>query len=121
MTKKKENKKKRISKADLKSILGGSILASEKVTKQIPFVFFVVFMFIGLITNRYVTEKTIRKMESVRDTLKEYKAESVIHETELMYINRPSEVTKKVIERKIDLMEPVEPARKIKVKKLDNK
>jgi len=62
MTEKKENKSKRISKEDLKSVLGGTILASEKVTKQLPFVFFVAFMFIGLITNRYWTEKTIRKI-----------------------------------------------------------
>jgi len=45
----------------------------------------------------------------------------VIHETQLMYINRPSEVTKKVIERKIDLVEPLEPAKKIIIKKTDNK
>jgi hypothetical protein len=121
MTEKKSNKSKRISTAGLKSVLGGTVLASEKVTKQLPFVFFIAVMFIGLITNRYLTEKTIKKMEMVRDSLKEYKAESVIHETELMYINRPSEVTKKVIERKIDLIEPVEPAKKIKVKKLETK
>jgi len=60
-------------------------------------------------------------MEEVRDSLKEYKTESVIHETELMYINRPSEVSRRVIERKIDLLEPVEPAKKIKVKKLESK
>ncbi|HCY43014.1 MAG TPA: hypothetical protein DHV48_17035 [Prolixibacteraceae bacterium] len=121
MTEKKENKSKRISKEDLKSVLGGTILASEKVTKQLPFVFFVAFMFIGLITNRYWTEKTIRKIDMVKDSLKEYKAESVIHETQLMYINRPSEVTKKVIEREIDLIEPTEPAKKIIVKKLEQK
>jgi hypothetical protein len=84
-------------------------------------VFFMAFLGICLITNRYWTEKTIRKMEMVRDSLKEYKTESVIHETELMYINRPSEVTRRVTERKIDLIEPVEPAKRIKVKKLENK
>ncbi len=117
----KVKKNKRISTAGLKSILGGTILASEKVTSQLPFVFFVAFLGIGLITNRYWTEKTIRKMEMVRDSLREYKSESVIHETELMYINRPSEVTKRVIERKIDLIEPVEPAKRIIVKKLETK
>lgn len=118
MTALKENKSKRVSTAGLKSILGGTVLASEKVTTLLPFVFFIAFMFIGLITNRYWTEKTIRQMDLVRDSLKEYKTESVIHETQLMYINRPSEVTRKVIERKIDLIEPVEPAKKIKVKKI---
>jgi hypothetical protein len=121
MTEKKENSKKRISAAGVKSVLGGSVLASEKVTKQIPFVFFLALLGIGLITNRYVTEKTIRQMEMVRDSLKEYKSESVIHETELMYINRPSEVTKRVIERKIDLVEPIEPPKRIKVKKMETK
>lgn len=121
MTDKKESKGKRISKADLKSVLGGTILASEKVTKQLPFMFFVAALFMALITNRYRTEKTIRKIDMVRDSLKEYKAESVIHETQLMYINRPSEVTKKVIERKIDLVEPLEPAKKITIKKTDPK
>ncbi len=121
MTAKKENTGKKVSAAGLKSVLGGTILASEKVTKQLPFVFFLALLGIGLITNRYWTEKTIRKMEMVRDSLKEYKAESVIHETELMYINRPSEVAKRVVERKIDLIEPLEPAKRIIVKKLDTK
>ncbi len=121
MTEKKGNILKRIPAPDFKSVLGGGILASEKVVKQLPFVFFVAFLGIGLITNRYLTEKTIRKTEMVRDSLKEYKAESVIHETELMYINRPSEVAKRVIERKIDLIEPVEPPKRIKVKKLETK
>ena len=121
MTEQKENSKKKISAAGLKSVLGGTVLASDKVTKQLPFVIFLALLGIGLITNRYWTEKTIRKMEMVRDSLKEYKAESVIHETQLMYINRPSEVTKKVIERKIDLIEPVEPPKRIVVKKMETK
>ena len=121
MTELKEKKSKRFSARNFKSVLGGTILASEQVTKQLPFVFFLAFLGILLITNRYYTEKTIRKMELVRDSLKEYKTESVIHETELMYINRPSEVNRRVVERKIDLIEPVEPAKRIKVKKLEHK
>ena len=65
MTEKKENKKKRISVAGVKNILAGSALSSKKVTKQIPFVIFLALLGIGLITNRYITEKTIRKMEMV--------------------------------------------------------
>ena len=112
-----EKKNKRLSARNFKSILGGTILASDQVTKQLPFVFFLAFLGIALITNRYWTEKTIRKMEMVRDSLKEYKTESVIHETQLMYINRPSEVARRVIERKIELIEPVEPPKRIIIKK----
>ena len=122
MTEVNENtKKKHISARNFKGILGGTILASEQVTKQLPFVFFLALLGIGLITNRYWTEKTIRRMEMVRDSLKEYKAESVIHETELMYINRPSEVAKRVVERKIDLIEPIEPPKRIVLKKTETK
>lgn len=121
MTDLKENMTKRLSAKNFKRILGGTILASEQVTSQLFFVVFLAILGIGLITNRYWSEKTIRKMGAVRDSLREYKSESVIHETELMYINRPSEVAKRVVERKIDLLEPVEPAKKIKVKKLESK
>lgn len=121
MTEKKEKSSKKVTTAGLKSVLGGTILASEKVTKQLPFVIFLAFLGISLITNRYWTEKTIRKMESVRDSLREYKSESVIHETQLMFVNRPSAVARKVEERKIDLIEAVEPAKRIKVKKLETK
>lgn len=119
MTEKKEKSTKKITSAGLKSVLGGTILASEKVTKLLPFVIFLALLGIALITNRYWTEKTIRQMEAVRDSLKEYKSESVIHETQLMFVNRPSEVARRVVERKIDLIEAVEPAKRIKVKKLE--
>lgn len=117
----KEHKTRWFSSASIKGILVGSALSSKQVTRQIPFVIFLALLGIGLITNRYITEKTIRQMEMVRDSLKEYKSESVIHETELMYINRPSEVSRRVVERKIDLIEPVEPPKRIKVKKMEVK
>ena len=115
----KENTGKRQPRTGLKSILGGSILAREEAIRQLPFVFFLALLSLILITNRYWSEKTIRKMEAVQDSLKELKAESVIHETELMKINRPSEVLRRVKERGLDLVEPTEPAQRIIVKKLE--
>ena len=107
-------------KSNLKSLLGGSLLASDKVLKQMPFVFFLVFLGILLITNRYWSEKTIRKMEMVQDSIKELRAESVTYETDLMKMNRPSEIVDKVKASGLGLEEPTEPARKLEVKKLDN-
>ncbi|MGQ8336394.1 FtsL-like putative cell division protein [Sunxiuqinia sp. A32] len=103
----------------LKSLLGGSLLANEKVIKQIPFVFFLGLLGILIISNRYWSEKTIRKMETVQDSIKELKAESITYETELMRMNRPTEITNKVKSSGLDLVEPKEPARKLKVEKLE--
>lgn len=114
-----KNEKGKARKSGLKSFLGGSLLASEKVMKQMPFVFFVVFLGILLITNRYWAEKTMRQIETAQDSIKELKAESITFETELMRMNRPSEITNKVKESGLNLVEPQEPARKIKLKKSD--
>ena len=103
--------------AGLKSVLGGSILASEKVTRQLPFIFYIVFLSLCLIWNRNVSEKKIRRLEAVQESLKELRAESITHETRLMYINRPSEVARRVQQKGLDLQEPREPAIRIKVKK----
>lgn len=113
----KNTDKKKPQKLQLKKFLGGSILTDEKVTNQLPFVFFLVLLGLILITNRNWSEKTIRKIEAIQDTLKELKAESVTHETRLMFINRPSEVDKRVKERGLGLIEPKEPAMKIKINK----
>lgn len=119
-TEKNTNEKSKGRRNGLKSLLGGSLLASEKVLKQMPFVFFLVSLSILLISNRYWSEKTIRKMEAVQDSIKELRAESVTYETELMKMNRPSEIVNKVKASELDLLEPSEPARKLKVEKLDN-
>ncbi|MHA7111141.1 FtsL-like putative cell division protein [Sunxiuqinia elliptica] len=114
-----KNGKAKSKRSGLKSLLGGSLLASEKVLKQMPFVLFVVFLIILLISNRYWSEKTIRQMEAVQDSIKELRAESVTYETDLMRMNRPSEIVEKVKGSGLDLDEPSEPARKLKVEKIE--
>lgn len=104
----------------IKTFMGGSLLASEKVMKQMPFVFYLVLLAILMITNRYYSEKVIRQIETVQDSIMELKAESVTYETDLMRMNRPSEITEKVNESGLDLIEPQEPPQKLKVEKLEN-
>ena len=119
--KKANSKKAKGLGGKIKSLLGGNLLASEKVMKQLPFVFYLVLLGMLLISNRYWSEKTIRKMETVQDSIKELKAESVTYETDLMKLNRPTKITNKVQESGLDLVEPKEPARKIEVEKLEEK
>ena len=100
-------------------MLGGTILASGKVMEQLPFLFFLVLLGMILIANRNWSEKTLLSMEAVKESLKELRAESITHETRLLSINRPSEVTRRVVEREIGLIEPQEPAMKIKISKAE--
>lgn len=111
--------KDKTRKNSLRSVLGGSLLASEKVLKHLPFVFFLVFLGILLITNRYWSQRTISQIEAVQDSIKDLKAEAVTFETELMKMNRPSEIAARVKESGLELLEPQVPARKLKVKKTE--
>jgi len=112
------NEKVKVKKPILKSFLGGNVLASEKALTQIPFLLFVVFLFILIIANRYWSEKTLTEIEEVKDSIKELRASSISYETELMRMNRPSTVAQRVYESGLELVEPKEPARKLKVEKL---
>lgn len=114
-----QKEKGKIRTPNLKSFLGGSILASEKTLSQIPFVLFLVFLSILIIANRYWSEKTMTEMEAVQDSIKELRASSVTYETQLMKMNRPSEITNRVQESGLNLVEPQEPPRKLKVEKLE--
>lgn len=111
--------KAKLRAPNLKSFLGGSILASEKSLSQIPFVVFLVFLSILIITNRYWSEKTMTEIEIVQDSIKELRASSITYETQLMKMNRPSEIAGRVLESGISLVEPQEPPRKLKVEKLE--
>ncbi|HKJ40800.1 MAG TPA: FtsL-like putative cell division protein [Sunxiuqinia sp.] len=111
--------KSKVRRNGLKSLLGGSLLASEKALKQMPFVFFLVFLGILLITNKYWSERTVREMETVQDSIKELRAESLTYETDLMRMNRPSEIVDKVKASGLGLDEPDQPPHKLKVEKLD--
>ncbi len=103
-------------KGGVKSFIGGTILTDERVTRQIPFVFFLAVLGIVLITNRNWSERTIRQIEVLQDRLDELRAESITFSAKLMDASRPSEVLKKVEGAGIDLQEPLAPPQKLRVK-----
>lgn len=100
----------------MKSFIGGTILTDERVTRQIPFLVFLAAFGILLITNRNWSEKTIRQIEVLQDTLEELRSESITLSAKLMDASRPSEVAKKVDAAGIGLKEPVTPPKKLIVK-----
>jgi hypothetical protein len=101
----------------VKSFIGGTILTDERVTRQIPFLIFLAFLAVLIITNRNWSERTIRKVEVLQNTLDELRSESITLSAKLMNSSRPSEIAKKVENANIDLHEPVRPPQKLVVKK----
>ncbi|MCG6187918.1 FtsL-like putative cell division protein [Maribellus maritimus] len=114
MEEKVKNNRKR---GGMKSFIGGTVLTDERVTRQIPFLFFLAALGIMLITNRNWSERTIRQIEVLQDTLDELRSESITLSAKLMDASRPSEVFKKVENAGIGLKEPVTPPKKLIVKK----
>src|SRR5210317_1816238 len=110
-------KTKNSKRTGVKSFIGGAILTDDRITKQLPFLFFLAFLGILLITNRNWSERTIRQIEVLQDTLDELRSESITMSANLMDASRPSEVTKKVKDADIGLQEPVRPPQKLIIRK----
>ncbi len=101
----------------MKSFLGGTILTDERFTRQLPFLGLLAVFALALITNRNWSERTIRQIEVVQDTLDELRSESITLSARLMDASRPSEVIEKVENTGLGLEEPVRPPQKIVVPK----
>lgn len=112
-----ENVKNNKKSPGVKSFIGGTILTDDRITRQIPFLIFLAFLAILIITNRNWSERTIRKVEVLQNTLDELRSESITLSAKLMNSSRPSEIAKKVENANIDLHEPVRPPQKLVVKK----
>ena len=114
MKEKAENNKK---KKGVMSFAGGTILADEPITRQLPFILFIAALAFVLITNGNWAERTIEQVEVLRDTLDDLRSESITLSAKLMDASRPSEVLKEVKKAGIELEEPTAPIKIIYVKK----
>jgi hypothetical protein len=76
----------------LKGVLDGSLLTLRSVTRQIPFILFLVFLALVYIANRYHAEKVVRRIDALKTEVKDMRAEEITAATELMNLNRPSNV-----------------------------
>jgi hypothetical protein len=108
------------SRTGVSSFLRGTILTDERVTSQFPFVIFLAVLGLLLITNRYRSEKVIREIEVLKDTIDDLRSQSITNTSKLMYMSKPSEILKKVNQTGIGLQEPIHAPGKIVVKKMKN-
>lgn len=116
-----KNKTNGKSRPGVSSFLRGTILTDERVTRQIPFFLFLVFLGLVLITNRYRTEKVIREIETLQDTIDDLRSQSITNSAKLMHMSKPSEVVMKVKEAGLGLQEQVRAPGKIVVNKIHRK
>jgi hypothetical protein len=116
-----KEKSKNTRKTGMKSFLGGTILTDYRVTRQLPFLFFLAFLGLIQITNRNWSEKTIRQIEVLQDSIDELRSESITLSAKLMDASRPSEVLKRVEDAGIGLEEPIRPPQKIVINKRNKK
>jgi hypothetical protein len=116
-----KTEQKEIHRTSLKEILDGSVLAREKVVKQLPFVLFITFLMFLYIGNRYHTERIIRQSLELQMELRELRAESISLTSELEYISRQSQVARLVRQKGLGLVESQVPPVKIEVKNRKSK
>jgi hypothetical protein len=109
-----EKPKDKKSSVGLKDFLTGSILTTDSVSKQLPYVMFLAFLAIFYIGNRYRYEKLVRKDKNLQIEVRNLRAESITTAAQLMFISKQSEVAKLCEERGLELKESVVPPKKIK-------
>lgn len=104
MTKEKKNKK------SWNRLFGGDLLIDELFAKNVRLIFLIVVLIIFFITNRYSMIKKIVLIEDLKKELIDVKYESQVISAELIMNTRPAQIERRLEERNIPLIDPVEPA-----------
>ena len=110
----KEKKKKKVS---VREVLNGRILESEWLRRNRILLFVIFLMLLTNISVRYKSEKVIREMTALEDSLRELRSESISIAAEVMKLSRPSQIIDRVKKSGLDLETSKEPPKKIYVKK----
>ncbi|MCX7728872.1 MAG: FtsL-like putative cell division protein [Bacteroidia bacterium] len=99
-----ENKKQQVDKPASKGIIikilskifGGKYLENQMVIENIPFFIFLIFIGLLYITNTNIADKKIRNINKLNKELKELRSEYIITKSELMFLNKQSEIAKRL-------------------------
>ncbi len=115
-------KKKRTSKSArrlLKMMHVFGIFNRNQVVKMMPFILFITVLILFYIGNSYYAERTIREINSVKNEMKEKRAEFISTSSELSFKTKQSEVAKTIAPNNI--REAVEPQKKITIVSVEKK
>jgi len=86
------------------------------VIQQLPFIFFLVFLSVIYISNRYHAETLRNRVEDLREVTNELRSQAIFVSSELMKLSRQTEVAEEMGKKGLDLKESVEPPKKIELK-----
>lgn len=111
---KKENKAPR--KKVLKEVIDGSLLQSDQLLRQLPFIFYISLLAIFYIANRYQAERVVAQSMRLESEVKELRSEAVSVASELMSISKQSVVLRMMTSKGMALKESVVPPVKIVIR-----
>lgn len=104
----------------LRDIVGGKILMSDFVTRNVPYLFFILFLLILTIWNRNDANSKFRKKQHLISEIKDLRAEYVDVNSKLMLEGTHSQILEKVQKKGLGLEESSMPPYKITVEKITN-
>ena len=110
-------REKRKKKVSVREVLNGRFLESEWLRRNRILLFVIFIMLLTNISVRYKSEKVIREMTALQDSLKELRSESISIAAEVMKLSRPSQIIDRVKKSGLELETSKEPPRKLYVKK----
>jgi cell division protein FtsL len=114
---KEEQQKKAGSSSAIRGLIDGTLLTRKSFTGQLPFVFFLAFMAMMYISNRYHAEKLRHNIIAKKTELSDLRAQSIFISAELMKLSRQTEVAEEVKKYGLTIKESLVPPKKIVVSK----
>lgn len=112
MSEKSKITKKEI-KATIRGFVNGSIVASDIVRKQIPFIIVLFVLGLVYISNRFHAEKVFRETEETQKQIEDLRAEKIEIQSQLMTSSRRGKVLKMLEDKGSTLQESATPPKKI--------
>ncbi len=114
---KEEQQKMAGSSSAIRGLIDGTLITGKSFTGQLPFVFFMAFIAMMYISNRYHAEGLRRKISARKTELSDLRAQSIFISSELMKLSRQTEVAEEVKKHGLTIRESEVPPKKIVVSK----
>lgn len=107
-------KRNRLGKAT-KEVLGGGVLEKERTFRMFPFLLFLAFLAFVYITNDYMVESKVRKIDLMQNEVRELRYEYISVKSNLINISKQSQLAKRL--KSLGIEENKQPLKVIRIKK----